>query len=50
MNFKGLHGVISQKTQLFLTTAVRTSNPTSLAFILMKYNETAIERTWLMKT
>jgi hypothetical protein len=29
---------------------VRTSNPTSLAFILMKYNETAIERTWLMKT
>jgi hypothetical protein len=25
--FNGLHGVISQKTELFITTAVRTSNP-----------------------
>jgi hypothetical protein len=26
--FDGLHGVISQKIELFITTAVRTSNPT----------------------
>jgi hypothetical protein len=26
--FNGLHGAISQKTELFTTTAVRTSNPT----------------------
>jgi hypothetical protein len=26
--FGGPHGVISQKTELFITTAVRTSNPT----------------------
>jgi hypothetical protein len=29
-NFYGLHGVLSQKIELFITTAVRTSNPTSL--------------------
>jgi hypothetical protein len=29
LTFNGLHGVISQKTELFITTAVRTSNPTS---------------------
>jgi hypothetical protein len=28
LNFNGLHGVISQKTVLFITTAVRTSNST----------------------
>jgi hypothetical protein len=28
LTFNGLHGVISQKTVLFITTAVRTSNPT----------------------
>jgi hypothetical protein len=28
LTFNGLHGVISQKKQLFTTTAVRTSNPT----------------------
>jgi hypothetical protein len=26
--FSGLHGIISQKIELFITTAVRTSNPT----------------------
>jgi hypothetical protein len=31
LTFNGLHGVISQKIKLFITTAVRTSNP-------MKYN------------
>jgi hypothetical protein len=28
VKLNGLHGVISQKTVLFITTAVRTSNPT----------------------
>jgi hypothetical protein len=28
LTFNGLHGVISRKIELFLTTAVRTSNPT----------------------
>jgi hypothetical protein len=27
MNFAGLHGVISQKIELFITTVMRTSNP-----------------------
>jgi hypothetical protein len=27
-SFDGLHGVISQKKELFITTAVRASNPT----------------------
>jgi hypothetical protein len=28
LNFNGLHGVISQKIEIFITTAVRTSDPT----------------------
>jgi hypothetical protein len=28
LTFNGLHGIVSQKTGLFITTAVRTSNPT----------------------
>jgi hypothetical protein len=32
LTFNGLHGVISQKIVLFITT-VRTSNPTSLWFV-----------------
>jgi hypothetical protein len=28
LTFKGLHGIISQMTELFITIAVRTSNPT----------------------
>jgi hypothetical protein len=27
VNFNGLHGVISQKIELFIATALRTSNP-----------------------
>jgi hypothetical protein len=34
LTYSRLHDVISQKTVLFITTAVRTSNPTS-AFILL---------------
>jgi hypothetical protein len=30
LNFNGLHGVISQMTEPFITTAVRSSNPTVL--------------------
>jgi hypothetical protein len=32
LTFKGLHGVISQEIELFITTAVRTSNPTTMGF------------------
>jgi hypothetical protein len=32
LNFTGLHGVISQAIVLFITTAVRTSNPPQLYF------------------
>jgi hypothetical protein len=31
LSFNRLHGVISQKTGLFITTAMRTSNPTLFA-------------------
>jgi hypothetical protein len=34
--FNGIHGVISQKTELFITTTVRTSNPTWLSMIIRK--------------
>jgi NhaP-type Na+/H+ or K+/H+ antiporter len=33
LTLSGLHGVISQKTVLFITTAVRTSNPVSVQTI-----------------
>jgi hypothetical protein len=29
VDFNGLHGIISKKTELFIPTAVRTSGPTS---------------------
>jgi hypothetical protein len=38
--FNGLHGVISQEIVLFITTAVRTSNPTLLVFISLIPNYT----------
>jgi hypothetical protein len=34
LNFNGPHGVTSQKTELFITTGVRTSNPISPCFPL----------------
>jgi hypothetical protein len=30
LTFNGIHGVISQEIELFITTAVRTSNPTEI--------------------
>jgi hypothetical protein len=33
LTINGLHGVISQKTLLFITTVVRTSNPTISSLI-----------------
>jgi hypothetical protein len=30
MTFNGLHGFISQKTELFITTGVKTSNPANI--------------------
>jgi hypothetical protein len=45
--FNGLHGVISQKTELFITTAVRTSNPTTkvkFCVLYVLYVSTAWQR------
>jgi hypothetical protein len=33
LTLSGLHGVIFQKTELFIVTAVRTSNPTGTVFV-----------------
>jgi hypothetical protein len=33
LNFNRLHGITSQKIELFITTAVRTSNPTIKVFL-----------------
>jgi hypothetical protein len=38
LNFNRLHGVISQKAELFITTAVRTSNPTCDEFLEQRAN------------
>jgi hypothetical protein len=38
LTFNGLHGVIAQKTVLFITTAVRTSNPTKIKLSLCFLN------------
>jgi hypothetical protein len=35
LTLNGLHGVIRQKIALFITTAVRTSNPTWLLFVII---------------
>jgi hypothetical protein len=39
LTFNILHGVTSQKTELFITTAVRTSNPTSVVPFTVKLKE-----------
>jgi hypothetical protein len=36
LTFNGLHGVISPKIELFITTAVRTSNPTQAEILISK--------------
>jgi hypothetical protein len=33
--FNGLHGVISQKTELFIITVVGTSDPTNASFLFV---------------
>jgi hypothetical protein len=40
MIFNRLHGVVSQKTELFITTAVRTSNPIYLLYVQKLTHET----------
>jgi hypothetical protein len=45
LTFNGLHGIISQKTELFIITAVRTSNPAygySVWVIFLEYHATII--------
>jgi hypothetical protein len=37
LTFKGLHGVISQMTEAFITTAVRTSNPAYVSKIVHNF-------------
>jgi hypothetical protein len=39
LTLNGLHGVITQKMIVFITTAVRTSNPTCLFIFLKIYEE-----------
>jgi hypothetical protein len=34
LTFNGLHSVVSHKIALFMTTAVRTSNPTNLTLLI----------------
>jgi hypothetical protein len=36
MKLNGLHGVISQKMIFFITTAMKTSNPTDLVTVVAK--------------
>jgi hypothetical protein len=43
LTFNRLHGIISQKTVFFITTAVRTSNPTQNSFRIM-YNNSVCTR------
>jgi hypothetical protein len=38
LTFNGLHGVISQKIVLFITTAVRTSDPTLQQWFLRQHS------------
>jgi hypothetical protein len=40
LTFNGLHGVISQNIVLFITTAVITSNPTYLQYVIPEKNNT----------
>jgi hypothetical protein len=35
LTFNGLHGVISQNIVLFVNTAVRTSDPTTVSFFMV---------------
>jgi hypothetical protein len=44
LTFNGLHGVISRKIVLFITTAVRTSDPTYMVRIIWERYETVL---WL---
>jgi hypothetical protein len=46
LTLNGLHGVISQKMILFITTAVKTSNPTVSKFSNNNL-ENAISQHWL---
>jgi hypothetical protein len=47
LNFNGLSGVISQKTELFITTVVGTSNPTKgKAAPVSNYLSTIPEDVW----
>jgi hypothetical protein len=43
LTFNGLHGVISQKMELFITTAVRTSNPTCLTTLIFLSSFVALD-------
>jgi hypothetical protein len=46
LTFNGIHSVISWKTELFITTAVKTSNPTIIIFATNNegyYNKTIEE-------
>jgi hypothetical protein len=41
LTFNGIHGVISQKTELFITTGVSTSNPTFPYSIFIPFTQSS---------
>jgi hypothetical protein len=43
LTFNGLHGVIAQKIQIFITTGVRTSNPTKSKLVRTQRNKSEIK-------
>jgi hypothetical protein len=44
LTFNGLHGFRSQKTELFITTAVRTSNPSHVILLYDKQSQRKLNR------
>jgi hypothetical protein len=46
LTFNGLDGIISQKTEFFRTTAVRTSHPTYLFLYSLNYAVSSVSAIW----
>jgi hypothetical protein len=50
LTLNGLHGVISQKMILFMTTALKTSNPTEILFVAAFNRDTEDRGSRLLRT
>jgi hypothetical protein len=48
LTFKGLHGVISQEVELYITTAVRTSNSTNFLWNIFHSSKYLLSPAWVM--